>query len=120
MENHIKKLHEATENIEIFIASAYDWIDGKSIPSLGIRDKENKGINIDNTFWLIAGTPYSNKDHKHIQYLSQFVANIENVYIDLRAQAMVYGHMITVELGKRKIVKYELAEDRVFAVIEVL
>jgi len=121
MENHIKKLYEATKNIEIFIASACDWVDGKNVPSLGIRDRENKGCEIDGVFWLIAGTVRLKDTHKPVQYLSMLKADIDNIYIDLRAQAIPYGECtVTVDLGKRKIIHTEMGEDRIFAHLEVM
>ena len=121
MKNHIKKLYEATENIDIFIASAYDWIDGKNVPSLGIRDKENKGCEIDGVFWLIAGTARYKDTHEPVQYLSQLIGTLDNVYVDLRAQAIPYGEcIVNVDLGKRKIIQTEMSEDRIFAHLEVM
>lgn len=122
LEDHIKRLHEATENIEIFIASAYSDINGEMVPSLGIRDRDNKGVIIDGTPWLIAGTVYhSNKTE--IRYLSMLKClSIENIYIDLRAQASIYGCLVHVDLGKRKITHIEpgYGNDRIFAHLEVM
>ena len=70
MRKHIAQLYEKTKDIEIFIASAYDWVDGKNVPSLGIRDRENKGCEIDGVFWLIAGTARLKDTHEPVQYLS--------------------------------------------------
>lgn len=120
MENHLKKLLANTQNIEVFIASAYDWVDGKNVPSLGIRDRENKGCCIDEVYWLIAGTARSRTTHKPVQYLNTLIDSVDSVYIDLRAQAIVYGMIVTVDLGKRKIVSMEKADDRIFAKLEVL
>ena len=123
IEAHIKKLHEATENIEVFIASAYSDINGHSEPCLGIRDRSNRGVTIDSIPWLIAGTAKhsTGSNINEIKYLSLFkVLTLENIYIELRAQALVYGCFVEIELGKRKIVSIEEADDRIFAKLEVM
>ena len=120
MENHIKNLYEATKNVEIFIASAYDWVDGKNVPSLAIRDRENKGCAIDGIFWLISGTVRSIFNHKSITNLNVLIDSVDTVYVDLRAQALIYGQFVQVELGNRTVISFEKAEDRIFAKLKVM
>ena len=120
IESHISKLQEATKNIEVFISPAYDYVDGEYAPSLGIRDKENVGVCIDNIYWLIAGTAiYAHEEIRYMDLLL-FMIDHESTYIDLRAQASIMGHLIQVDLGKRKIVSFEKDEatNRIFAKLE--
>ena len=98
--DHIERLAEATNSIEIFIAQHRDGNTG--LYSLAIRDKENRGVCIDHQWWLIAGTVYTT-DNIEVQRLEQ-ITDLSGVYVSLHASASLGGKYVTVDLGRKKIV----------------
>ena len=123
IEDHFDRLRKATEDIEIFITSSYNYVNGQNVPCLGIRDKENRGVFIDDTLWLIYGKVFHSPNNVEIPRLSLFKClNKENIYIELGAQTSIMGCLIQVDLGKRKIAHIEpgFDNDKLFAHLEVM
>lgn len=104
-EKHIAELRNATNDIEISCSLAYN-----NGPDVGIRkicngDRSKDFVMIDGIVWLIAGDAYacSHNGEKH-RLQSVFAIRttpIEEITVELRAQAIVMSNIVTVYLGRR-------------------
>lgn len=114
MENHIKKLIEATKNITVRYSAAYNE-DG---PDIGIRGAfetqkiQSNGtcytdsVIIDGISWLIAGdiiVTKTGKRYRDIYGLIYREIDPRSIQVILRAQASVCGKIVQVTLGKKSI-----------------
>lgn len=104
MTNHIEKLVEATKNITVRYSLAYNE-DGPDIGIRGHFDNPSKdSVIIDDIVWLIAGDIYEKDTHKRIRNINDITnpcCNSQTIYVRLRAQAIVYGKIVQVDLGKK-------------------
>jgi hypothetical protein len=112
MYNHINKLTAATDNIPVSYRLAYN--DG---PDVGVRGAINDNLTsdlifIDDVAWLIAG------DVRHIVSRDRLkrVAHIHNamlndLVVELRAQAIVGGKTLIAHLGTHKVVDRKVIND---------
>lgn len=99
MYNAMKRLHEATNKMQVFYAYAYN--DG---PSVGMRAVDT--IITDDIAWLIAADAYA--DGKKLESVSAVNSqNEENLTVEARASAIVHGLYVTVELGKYSVILKE-------------
>ena len=96
---HIQKLVEATKKINIIYRLAYSEKGG---PDIGVRKEGNDMIIIDNIPWLIAGDIINTFTGKRITNINfPEVYTCDDFYVNLRAQAIIYGKIVQVHLGKR-------------------
>lgn len=112
MENHIKKLIEATKNITVRYSYAYN--DGPDIGVRGSFDNPSKdSVIIDGIVWLIAGDIYDNEMQERCSSVSamKHIYKPEDLTVYLRAQAMVFDKIVSVELGSRKVLTIKNLDD---------
>lgn len=103
MKNDMKALYEKTEGFQMFYAYAYN--DG---PSVGMRAVND--IITDDVVWLIAADTYANG--VKLDSVSAINAqNVEDLTVEARASAFVYGLYVTIELGKFSVVEKKNAND---------
>lgn len=121
MVNHIERLVEATENLMVSYRYAYN--DG---PDIGVRgynmNHRVEGISyqgcqddmviVDGVAWLIAGDIWNTffnvreRDRRNVSKIP-----LEHLRVNVRAQALVAGRFVTVDLGTRKITERFALED---------
>lgn len=120
MENHIKKLIEATKNPTVRYSMAYN--DGPDIGIRGVFDNPTKdSVIIDGISWLIAGDIYEKETHKRVTSVHDIIYRYyepQNIYVMLRAQAMICGKIIQITLGKKFI--YSISYGSVDGMMELL
>lgn len=129
MEEHIKKLIEATKNPTVRYSLAYN--DGPDIGIRGVFKKDPRiqvlGENtsdcviIDNIPYLIAGDIYEKETHKRVTSIHDIIYRYyepQNIYVMLRAQAIVCGKIIQITLGKKFI--YSISYGSVDGMMELL
>ena len=103
MTTTMKALYEKTNNFQMFYAYAYN--DG---PSVGMRAVDN--IIIDDIVWLVAADTYANGVKlESVSAINE--QNIEDLIVEARASAFVYGLYVTVELGKFSVVDKTNSKD---------
>ena len=112
-------LHEATQNIVVFAADAYNWSNGRTTPSIGIRRAKMAGDEVDTVVgdlrYLVAGTLRRIDNGQEITRLHDLMAiGYNNAYVELRGQAMCYGSLSTPKLGNRKIVDMQMVGERAY------
>lgn len=129
MLNHIEKLNEATKMLMVSYRRAYN--DG---PDIGVRgynmNRRVEGICyqgcqddvvvIDGIAWLIAGDIWNKVIKKRVRDIWVMPgANLDNMGVNVRAQAMVRGRIIKVDLGTRRIsARYPLENNEGVLVLE--
>lgn len=103
MNNTMKALYEKTQKFQMFYAYAYN--DG---PSVGMRAVDN--IITDDIVWLVAADTYANGEKLGtVSAINE--QNAEDLTVEARASAFVYGLYVTIELGKFSVVEKKNAED---------
>lgn len=113
-------LREQTKNIVVFAADSYNWINGQTRPSIGIRmaekiDGSEKMAVVGDVFYLIAGTLRRiDNDAEIVRIQDLMKIGYTNAYLELRGQAAIGGCLSCPELGKRKIVSMNIASDRAY------
>lgn len=103
MKNTMKALYEKTDKFQMFYAYAYN--DG---PSVGMRAVDN--IITDDVVWLVAADTYANGVKlESVSAINE--QNAEDLTVEARASAFVYGLYVTIELGKFSVVEKKNAND---------
>ena len=121
MHNHIKRLVEATNHIKVTYSLAYDE---NGHPTIGIRgffneNRMNDSIIIDDVVWLIAGEAINKVLREKVKTVGEMsFHNPETLVIDLTAQAIVYGQIVRVHLGRRAVEGVQRITDE-YGVIEL-
>lgn len=115
-----QSLLEQTQNIVVFAADAYNWCNGRTEPSVGIRRVGKIGgeeipTMLGDLNYLIAGTLRRIDNDKEIVRLRDLMAiGYDNAYVELRGQAMCLSSWSTPELGKRKIIDMQMVGERAY------
>lgn len=108
MYNHIEKLIEATNGIEVSYQLAFD---SSGSPDIGIRGAINGDINsnsiiIDDIVWLIAGDIINAATGTRITDIHEMKWHKPNsIYINLRAQSIIAGTIVQIHLGRKNVTK---------------
>jgi len=103
MNNTMKALYEKTDNFQMFYAYAYN-----NGPSVGMRAVDN--IVTDDVVWLVAADTYANGVKlESVSAINE--QNIEDLTVEARASAFVYGLYVTIELGKFSVVEKTNSKD---------
>ena len=112
-EETIKTLIDQTEEVIVYAANGYNWINGKNQRCIGIRttnathDCYGEDPIIGNITFMICGTIYENGDEiTNIVELSK-MNDFENVVVRLHASSLIYCNSILIELGGYKVIKAE-------------
>jgi hypothetical protein len=109
MQDNIKKLIEATKDINVCYHLAYTE---HGHPDIGVRKEGADKIEINDTFWFISGDIVSNVTGRTITDVSQVkVYNANAMRINLRAQTSICGKIVQVHLGSRRIVEKRDCND---------
>ena len=108
MEQEIQALMEATKNINVAFCLAYD-----NGPDIGVRksgeigkhDPHSDSIVVNDHCWLIAGDILDAKSYERFTRVARVCrANPNELKVHLRAQAMIAGTFVQVELGYHNVV----------------
>lgn len=98
----ISALYDATDNIIVYAAQAYNWINGENVPAIGVRSffagYDNNDPVIDGVSFMVCGTVMNDmhREMKNIHDLAE--AQAVNCIVSLRA---VTGYpSVTVDLGQ--------------------
>ena len=114
MKKHIEKLLESIQGTTVFYAYAY----GNNGPDVGGRkygspDRHVDDINIDGISWLIASDVYHIPSRRRMTSVrSIHEADLDDMRVELRGQAMVLGRIISIELGNYAVSKREIVDDQ--------
>lgn len=108
MYNNIERLINETRGIELKVFPAYIIKDRVQENTIGIRDKDNHGININGTWWCIAADAFNGS--KKLNSINELMS-ASNPHISLEASTSVCGAIITVHLGAKSIVSRTITDD---------
>ena len=113
-EETIKTLIKQTEEVIVYAANGYNWINGKNQRCIGIRttnathDCYGDDPKIGNLVFMICGTIYENGDEiTNIIELSE-MQNFDNVVVRLHTSSIVFCNTVVIDLGGYKITKAEI------------
>lgn len=107
MEQEIKALREATEGMIVAFSLAWN----EHGPDIGVRrsgkvgehDPREDSVIINGHCWLIAGDIIDAITHKRYDRVADvFLECPKQLLVRVRAQALVYGSMVQVDLGTHK------------------
>lgn len=121
MQRHIKQLVEATNHMKVSYALAYDE---NGSPDIGVRgyfgdSTMHDTVIIDNIPWLIAGDIHNKILRERVKRVGEMsFHNPETIVVDLRAQAIVYGQIVQVHLGRREVLDVQRVNDE-YGIIEL-
>lgn len=109
MYKHIENLVEATKKIDVSYHLAFTE---RGRPDIGIRKAGNDMIVVDDISWLIAGDIISNVTGRCITDVHHVhTCNVDAMRVHLRAQASVYGKIVQVHLGSRRVIEKRDCND---------
>jgi hypothetical protein len=115
-----QELHQQTQNLIVFAADAYDWSNGHTSPSVGIRKVDKVGgpetsAKVGDINWLIAGTLRRIDNDREIVRIGDLMKlGYENAYVELNGQSACCGTLARPMLGKRKIADMQIVGDRAY------
>lgn len=101
----ISALYDATDNIVVYAAQAYNWINGENVPAIGVRSffagYDNNDPVIDGVPFMACGTVMNDMYHEMTNIHDLFESQAANCIVYLRA---VTGYpSVTVDLGKFRV-----------------
>ena len=106
-EDHMIALRLATDEISMWYDEAYN--EG---PDVGMRIDNKQDINIEDTPWLIAGDVIYKKENKRLKSVDEIKnCDPDEVRVHLRAQAIMAGLIMPVDLGDYYIVSKYMNDD---------
>lgn len=114
IEKHIENLVEMTKEIAVSYSLGFKE---HGEPTIGIRryEKDNRNadcIICDDIVYLIAGDAYDKKSQCIIERVTELHnIPIEDIRVNLRAQATIMGQIVTVHLGTRTVSEKEIISD---------
>lgn len=113
VEKHFEELHNMTENISVSYSLGFK--EG-GLPTVGIRrwnkdERNGDSIICGNIVYLVAGDAID-KTGRIIESVTELHDTpIEEIRVNLRAQATIMGHIVTVHLGTRSVWMKEIVSD---------
>lgn len=101
----ISALYDATDNIVVYAAQAYNWINGENVPAIGVRSffagYDNNDPVIDGVSFMVCGTVMNDMYHEMTNIHDLFESQAANCIVYLRA---VTGYpSVTVDIGKFRV-----------------
>lgn len=98
----ISALYDATDSIPVYAAQAYNWINGDTVPAIGVRSffagYDNNDPVIDGISFMVCGTVMNDMHREMTDIHDLFETRASNCYVLLRA---VTGYpSVTVNLGQ--------------------
>ena len=113
VEKHFEELHNMTEDISVSYSLGFK--EG-GLPTVGIRrwnkdERNGDCIICGNIVYLVAGDAID-KTGRIIESVTELHNTpIEEIRVNLRAQATIMGHIVTVHLGTRNVCMREVISD---------
>ena len=111
----ISKLYGSTEKITVYVGQAYDWVNGESVPSLGLRSYfagyQNNDPVIDDVAFMVCGDVYHNgkKITKVHDLTDKWAYN--SCYV-VRLRAVAGFPTVTIDLGQYEITGKRETDER--------
>lgn len=112
IEKHFEELHNMTENISVSYSLGFK--EG-GLPTVGIRrwteERDSDCVICEGIVYLVAGDAIDNNGNVIESVTTLHNTPIEEIRVNLRAQATIMGHIVTISLGTRTVCGKEIVSD---------
>ena len=112
VEKHFEELHNMTENISVSYSLGFK--EG-GLPTVGIRrwteERNSDCVICEGIVYLVAGDAIDNNGNVIKSVTTLHNTPIEEIRVNLRAQATIMGHIVTISLGTRTVCGKEIVSD---------